>query len=91
MFVPPRQVIDTVEIFRKGKRKVSLRALAAFFLNKTIQDGTHDSIQDAQIALELYILYKKLCEEGTFDAKLAELYEEGQRHGWKQFNGIKLT
>lgn len=52
---PPRQVIDTVHLWSlPGQRKISLRFLAQYLLNISIQGETHDSIEDARIALALY-------------------------------------
>ena len=49
------QVVDTVDLFyMKKQRKISLRFLAAYLLNQTIQQTTHDSIEDACTALSLY-------------------------------------
>ena len=69
IFVPPEQVLDTVELWRlPNKRKIALKFLAAYLLNADIQDEKHDSIEDSKTALELYLLYVKLKEEGGQDA-----------------------
>eukprot|EP00752_Nemacystus_decipiens_P004347 g3971.t1 len=53
--LPPSQVIDTVHLWSlPGQRKISLRFLAQYLLNINIQGETHDSIEDARIALALY-------------------------------------
>lgn len=82
IFVPPEQVIDTVDLyFLKGRqRKLSLRFLSWFVLGENIQADTHDSIEDARSALMLYKAYNELEEQNIFDKKLEELYREGRRH-----------
>jgi len=48
--VPPKQVIDTLDIYRlEGQRKLSLRFLSWFVLQMDIQSHSHDSIEDAHI------------------------------------------
>ncbi|QDZ21117.1 subunit PAN2 of PAB-dependent poly(A)-specific ribonuclease [Chloropicon primus] len=81
--VPPDQIIDTVELFRLAhQRYFSLRFLAAYLLKKDIQGVTHDSIEDANIALELYDVYCELKESGTLKAKLQEMYKWGRENKW---------
>jgi len=82
--VPPDQIIDTVELFRLAhQRKISLRFLAAYMLKKDIQGVTHDSIEDAQIALELYDVYCDLKKAGTLKQKLQEMYRWGRENKWE--------
>ena len=54
----PKQLVRDVNIYHKYKdpigRKQSLRLLAESFLHKKIQEGEHSSIEDAQIAMNLY-------------------------------------
>ena len=46
------QIVDTVDLFHaKRSRKLSLRFLASYLLRATIQERTHDSIEDAVTAL----------------------------------------
>jgi PAB-dependent poly(A)-specific ribonuclease subunit 2 len=80
IFVPPEQVIDTVDLYflRARQRRLSLRFLSWFVLNEHIQTDTHDSIEDARSALNLYKAYNELEKQGLFDQKLEELYTEGR-------------
>lgn len=82
IFVPPEQVIDTVDLYfvKSRQRRLSLRFLAWYILKKNIQTDTHDSIEDARSALDLYHAYQELEEQGIFDAKLDEIYKEGRQY-----------
>lgn len=62
----PRYAIrDTARFFcKKNKRTPSLKNLAAEYLQTTIQEGEHSSVQDAQAAMQLYNLYRKYWESG---------------------------
>ncbi|KIJ63247.1 hypothetical protein HYDPIDRAFT_175993 [Hydnomerulius pinastri MD-312] len=85
IFVPPDQVIDTVDLYflRTRQRRLSLRFLSWFVLGENIQTDTHDSIEDARSALRLYKAYHEFEELGIFDDKLEELYREGKQYNWK--------
>jgi PAB-dependent poly(A)-specific ribonuclease subunit 2 len=85
IFVPPEQVIDTVDLYflRNRHRRLSLRFLSWFVLGENIQTETHDSIEDARSALKLYKAYHAFEERGVFDDKLEELYRAGKQHNWK--------
>ena len=82
IFVPPEQVIDTVDLYflPTRQRRLSLRFLAWFVLGENIQTDTHDSIEDALSALRLYKAYQAAESAGTFDEKLDELYREGKKY-----------
>lgn len=81
IFVPPEQVMDTVNIYiiPGQRRKLSLRFLAWFLLKKDIQTHTHDSIEDARYALLLYKLYQQFEEEGRFEDVMEDIFFEGQK------------
>ncbi|KAF5381095.1 hypothetical protein D9615_003865 [Tricholomella constricta] len=85
IFVPPEQVIDTVDLYflKSRQRRLSLRFLSWFVLHEHIQTDTHDSIEDARSALNLYKAYHELKEADIFDQKLEELYSEGRRYNFK--------
>lgn len=84
VYVPPAQVIDTVDLWcLEGQRKISLRFLAAFLLKENIQGETHDSIEDARTALRLWRKWEEVRREGKVELVLNALYEYGRKTGWK--------
>jgi len=85
IFVPPEQVIDTVDLYflRGRQRRLSLKFLSWFVLHENIQIDTHDSIEDARSTLMLYKAYQGFEEQNIFDQKLEELYKAGRQYNWK--------
>lgn len=82
--MPPTQVADTVELFWiPGRRKLSLRFLAAVLLKINIQTEVHDSIEDARTALQLFERFRALKAEGKVDETLQELYRIGRASNWQ--------
>lgn len=47
----------------REKKTPSLKRLASYWLQESIQDGAHDSVQDAQVALRLYRLKSRIWEK----------------------------
>lgn len=73
-----------MELFSlKRQRKISLKFLASYVLKQDIQTDTHDSIEDARTAQALYVVYKKLEAEGTFDETLQKIYHFGRAVNWE--------
>jgi len=64
---------------RSRQRRLSLRFLSWFVLHENIQTDTHDSIEDAKCALDLYKAYLDFESQGVFDKKLEEVYKEGKQ------------
>lgn len=84
IYVPPFQIIDTVEIYRlPDERYISLKFLAKFVLNENIQTEVHDSIVDAKTALELFLKHLHLKKSGSWNDFLSILYSKGHSVDWK--------
>ncbi|CAD6575124.1 MAG: poly(A)-specific ribonuclease [Cyphobasidiales sp. Tagirdzhanova-0007] len=86
IFVPPSQILDTVNIYHlpHRHRKISLRFLSWVVLQQDIQStGTHDSIEDARTALQLYEKHSQLEAEGEWEHLLEDIYIKGGRLSWK--------
>ena len=82
--VPPNQILDTVKIFHlPGRRYVSLRFLANFVFGRDMQQDTHDSVEDARAAYELYCKALDWKKEGIWEKSLQELYAYGEKTSWK--------
>jgi len=84
LVVPPNQILDTVKIFHlPGRRYVSLRFLANFVFGRDMQQDTHDSVEDARAAYELYSKALEWKKEGIWEKSLQELYAYGEKTSWK--------
>lgn len=78
--VPPEQIVDTVNIYHLAHRhrKISLRFLSWVVLHQDIQSsGSHDSVEDARTALQLYEKYNQLEAQGDWESTLEDIYREG--------------
>ena len=53
--------------------------MAKVVLNINIQEGNHDSNEDARTALELYYKDLDLKKEGKWDETLSKVYELGKQ------------
>ncbi|XP_059172489.1 PAN2-PAN3 deadenylation complex catalytic subunit Pan2-like isoform X2 [Physella acuta] len=85
ILVPKAQVMDTVDLFHLPKQRyISLKFLAWYYLKINIQSYTHDSVEDARTALQLYKEYQRLKDEGQDKVMTAikELYEAGRKISW---------
>ena len=84
IIIPSHQVFDTVELFSlPNQRKLGLRFLALHVLQTNIQQDTHDSIEDARTALQLYHAYMDMKQKGQLNQCIHQLYEIGHRNGFK--------
>lgn len=81
IYIPPAQVLDTVNLYTSEtqKRKLSLRFLTWFLLKKDIQTASHDSNEDARYALLLYKLYKHFEKDGRLVDVMEDIFLEGQK------------
>ncbi|CAL1534072.1 unnamed protein product [Lymnaea stagnalis] len=89
ILVPKAQVMDTVDLYHLPKQRyISLKFLAWYYLKINIQSYTHDSVEDARTALQLYMEYQRLKDEGQDKgqdkviAAIKELYEAGRKISW---------
>jgi hypothetical protein len=85
IFVPPDNVLDTVDIYfvQARHRRLSLRFLSWFVLDEQIQADAHDghnSIEDARAALHLWLAFQRFEAEGVWVRKLEEIYREGKQY-----------
>ncbi|KAK4219807.1 ubiquitin carboxyl-terminal hydrolase-domain-containing protein [Rhypophila decipiens] len=81
--IPRDQVIDTIEKFKIGPRKLSLRFLTWCVMKKEIQMETHDSIEDAHAALMLYKKYLEFNDAGILEERLQEISTMGKKYKYK--------
>lgn len=79
--VPKSQIRDTIEFYYLPdfRRKLSLKFLAYIILKEAVQTRNHDSIEDANTALQLYEKYMELQASGEFENELNRIYSEGQQ------------
>ena len=58
-------------------------AAVSVSVGKRVQEGCHDSIEDARTALFLYRRYEELKNSGQLQDTLVNLYEAGREMQWK--------
>lgn len=61
---------------------MSLRFLSVFVLGKNVQEGVHDSIEDALAALQLFYVYNVLKKAGRVEKTIQTMYKVGRKCGW---------
>jgi len=84
VFCPPAQIIDTVVIFYQTRaRMIGLRFLVNYLFGHDMQTDTHDSIEDARAAWEVYKKAVALKAADEFDLTLTKIYEFGRKTEWK--------
>jgi PAB-dependent poly(A)-specific ribonuclease subunit 2 len=83
--VPKRQTIDTVDLFFKPElhRKLNLKFLAWCVLRETIQQESHDSVEDAVTALRLWRKYEEWVDAGVLEGMLDGVYATGREMGFR--------
>ena len=76
--VPPAQVIDTSKLFYTKERRqyLGLAYLAGELLGENVQEGNHDSIEDARTALHLWRKYEELRKAGRLASALEMVYDK---------------
>lgn len=91
IFVSPEQRRDTVDFYyiHARHRRLSLRFLSWYILGDDIQQETHDSIEDAKSALELYRAFQFLGEDSN--KKVEELYKAGRDYVRISFSFFSLV
>ena len=83
--VPKNQVVDTSNLWFKPdfKRKLNLKFLAWCVLKESIQEDTHDSIEDATTALKLWRKWQEFEDAGVLEQMLNDVYAKGSLVGFK--------
>jgi PAB-dependent poly(A)-specific ribonuclease subunit 2 len=83
--VPRNQVVDTSNLFflPEYKRKLNLKFLAWCVLKESIQQDTHDSIEDATTALKLWRKYEEFVDAGVLEQMLNDIYATGSQYRFK--------
>ena len=69
----------------RRNRKLSLKYLAKVVLNQNIQEGNHDSHEDARAAIELYYKHLELVKQGKWEETLKRVYEVGKQCNYYGF------
>lgn len=48
-----------------------------------VQDGAHDSAEDAKTALQLYRVYQRLQHDQRLQESLGKMYDAGRKLNWQ--------
>jgi len=81
---PSDQIRDTLYLYHlPHHRYVSLKFLAWYFLEVSIQGVTHDSIEDAVTSLRLYKKFLEMKKDNLHVENLTKMYEVGKELNWK--------
>ena len=64
---------------------LSLRCFCNYFVESNIQSSTHDSVEDANTALQLHDKYQEIASEGSDKVRAAikEMYDVGRKDQWR--------
>lgn len=67
------------------KYGVNFKSIKIIISETNIQSSTHDSVEDANTALQLYDKYQEIAAEGSdkIRAAIKEMYEVGRKDQWK--------
>ena len=87
LHVPKAQVVDTAKLFLRGQRPLKLQFLSWYLLGERVQfeaDGQgHDSVEDARMALRLWMRWRELESRGRTQKTIDDIYRKGRDTGFR--------
>ncbi|KAM3069667.1 poly(A)-specific ribonuclease [Clarireedia jacksonii] len=88
IYIPKSQVIDTIHYFfmKNQPRRLGLAFLSWYLFREDIQVETHDSIEDAKMALRLWRKYEEYVDAGVLEEIIREIYKVGSGRNFKPPN-----